>query len=322
MRVDLFASTFGEYTIDGCDGLSPALQLEPGVTYTFAQADVTNIGHPLGFAYAPDGRHAGAPELASPPPRACAARAWRCEPGVAQQAPLFVTDGVAAVPGGGNAKNDTTTWARARDAYELAFQAPEAAWAAHAYSVQLTIPVGSRTASLFYFCALFPGASGLINIRHPPNTPQTSLNALPAPFVPAAYYERLRSPAVGLDFACGTRGLGDAAGGGGMMGGGMMGGGMMGGGMMRGGMMGGGMMGGGADGSSASACGNDTAVGQFNVCMQAIERAMMMGGGMPMMMMQGRCEDPIVLFVNQVRCLRRRTDGRIIGAGSAASCLL
>ncbi len=289
--MDIFASTFGEFAVDGCEGTSPVLQLQPGVQYTFLQADVSNIGHPLAFAYGPE---PDAPRLASPTPAACGAAACGCDPGVAPQAPRFVTDGVPA-PAALRDDDDDAQWAAARDAYVLAFQAPEAAWAAHEYAVQLTIPAASKTAALFYTCAVFPGMAGLVRVAHPPDaaTSQT-LNALPAPFVPAAYYERMRSPPAPLDVACGTRGLGS---GGGMMSGG--------GGTMRGGMMGGGMMRGNATWGDGVACGPDTPAGQFGVCMRAIERAMMMPS-MPNLMMGRACQAPLELFVQQVRTLRRQ----------------
>jgi len=36
------ASEWGAYTVDGCDGVNPKLQLAAGATYTFDQSDATN----------------------------------------------------------------------------------------------------------------------------------------------------------------------------------------------------------------------------------------------------------------------------------------
>jgi hypothetical protein len=285
VRVDIFASTFGEFTIDGCEGTSPTLLLTRGVSYTFAQADVTNIGHPLAFAYAPDGPLAGAPPLAEPTPRACAAPRLGCEPGVARQAPRYFIDGAAAGACCANntlinrENDDDAMSAAARDTYVLSFQLPEAAWAARTHSVRLAIPPASKTATFFYHCALFPGMSGRVDVAPPAAGAALpgGLNALPAPFNPSAYYERLRSPSTGLDVVCGTRGLSS-----GMMGTMMAGGGGRGGGMM---------MSGGSNASSS--CGADTPVGQFATCMRAIEHAMMAPMMPGMMMRGGGCQDPV-----------------------------
>ncbi len=196
------------------------------------------------------------------------------------------------------------TWAQARQAYMLAFEAPERVWAAHRYAVQLTIPVGSKTATFFYHCGLFPGMSGRIDVIHPPGT--TGLNT-PVPFDAMTYYERLRSPAKGLDLECGTRGLADTPQTGmmGPMGGaGMRG--MMprrgGGGAMQWGMM------------SGGACAAGTKAAQFAVCMAAIEHAMMMPSMMDMM--HGGCDEPLAMFVKQARqCMMT------MHAGAASSAM-
>jgi hypothetical protein len=198
--VNFFVSQIGEFAVAGCAGTSPVLLLTPGITYTFTQSDPSNWFHPLGFAYAPDGAHFDRPELEFPNPAGCADAAFACDPGVAQQAPLYGIDGVYA--------GFTASWlADGLDTYEPAFQVDEAIWAEHAYSVQLTIPVGTRTSTLFYFCHVHHGMSGAISVAHAPGT--TGLNALVTPFVPAAYYESVSSPSTGLDLACGTRGVAD-----------------------------------------------------------------------------------------------------------------
>jgi hypothetical protein len=84
----------------------------------------------------------------------------------------------------------------------------EADWATHAYTVQLTIPVGSATQTLFAFCHVHHGMSFQINVNHPAGT-TTALNTLVTPFVPLTYYESRSAPSTGLDLACGTRGVAD-----------------------------------------------------------------------------------------------------------------
>jgi hypothetical protein len=287
MHVNIFASTVGEFSVDGCDGTSPVLLLRRGVSYTFEQVDVSNIGHPLAFAYAPDGPLVGAPPLAEPAPRACATPRLNCDPGVARQAPRYFIDGAAAGACSDNSSSSdgddaAAMSAAARDAYVLSFQAPEAAWAAHAHAVRLTIPLASKTSTFFYHCALFPGMSGRIDVTPAAGATTTTgggLNKLPAPFIPSAYYERLRSPPSGLNVVCGTRGLSGSSGMMGTMGGG-------GGGMMM------------AGGINNASCGADTPVGQFATCMRAIEHAMM-APMMPGMMGRG-CQDPVSLFVAQM----------------------
>ena len=61
--VNLLASQLGYYEVEGCDGVNPTLQLTVGRTYLFDQSNVSNWYHLLGFAYEPDGAHAGVDEL-------------------------------------------------------------------------------------------------------------------------------------------------------------------------------------------------------------------------------------------------------------------
>ncbi len=233
--------------------------LRAGVAYTFQQSDATNWFHPLGFAYAPDGAHFDRPELEFPTPADCALPAFDCDPGVAQQAPLYVIDGVAAA-------FDANWLAEGLDTYEPAFQVDEATWAEHAYSVQLTIPVGSKTAALYYFCHVHHGMSGRITVAHPVGT--TGLNALTVPFAPSSYYESQASPSAGLDLACGTRGVDDGW-------------------------------------RSSAQCAHatfmcDTVTELFSECMQAIDCLMH-----STMAVAENPFSPVATFMDQVRCCRR-----------------
>ena len=40
-----------------CNGNSPVLEFQRGMTYTFIQHNISNWMHPLGLAYYPDGHH-------------------------------------------------------------------------------------------------------------------------------------------------------------------------------------------------------------------------------------------------------------------------
>ena len=42
MKWNAYASEWGAYEIEGCDGVNPELSLAAGATYTFDQSDATN----------------------------------------------------------------------------------------------------------------------------------------------------------------------------------------------------------------------------------------------------------------------------------------
>ena len=63
LKVDLYASELGYFTVNGCEGIMPTLGVERGVTYIFDQGDETNYYHPLGLAYYADGAHDDVDEL-------------------------------------------------------------------------------------------------------------------------------------------------------------------------------------------------------------------------------------------------------------------
>jgi hypothetical protein len=191
----------GEFVVAGCTDTSPVLVMTPGVQYTFVQSDATSWFHPLGFAYYPDGAHLGAPELEYPNPADCALPEFGCDPAVATQAPLYGIDGAYTAFDGNWAANGL-------ELYEPAFQVlDQAAWAAVAYTVKLTIPVGSKTQTLFYFCHIHAGMSGQITVAHPAGT--TGLNALVTPFAPTTYYAGRIAAAEVVNSQCGTSGVMD-----------------------------------------------------------------------------------------------------------------
>jgi len=116
----------GEFEVEGCEGTSPKLIIERGVTYTFIQEDITNWLHPLGFSYYPDGAHGykhwrEVPELEVPTPSTCLEEQFKCNPGVeVSQAPQYGIDGVFESLDNWN--NGTTG---GLDVYEPAFQVTE-----------------------------------------------------------------------------------------------------------------------------------------------------------------------------------------------------
>ena len=52
-----FASEWGMYTVDGCEGVGPKLKLTAGTVYTFDQSDASNWYHAVGFSYIAGGAH-------------------------------------------------------------------------------------------------------------------------------------------------------------------------------------------------------------------------------------------------------------------------
>jgi len=189
----------GEYQVEGCQGTSPTLMMERGRTYTFLQEDVTNWMHPLGFAYYPDGAHgykkfAEVPELEYPTPEDCDLPEFSCDPGnEVAQAPLYGIDGRFETFEDWN--NGITG---GLDVYEPAFQVPQDQWSEHRYAVKLTIPEDSKSESLFYFCHIHKGMSGLIKVTDP----MENHNTLVQEFDPNQYYERAQE----IDVLCGTSG--------------------------------------------------------------------------------------------------------------------
>ena len=42
LKWDIYSSEWGAYTVDGCDGVNPRLQLAADAIYTFDQSDASN----------------------------------------------------------------------------------------------------------------------------------------------------------------------------------------------------------------------------------------------------------------------------------------
>jgi len=187
----------GEFEVEGCEGTSPTLLLQRGVTYTFVQENITNWMHPLGLAYYPDGAHgfesfAEVPELEYPTPDTCDERQFLCNPGdEVKQAPLYGIDGVFETYEDWN--NGETG---GLDVYEPAFKVPQEQWSEHKYAVRFTVPLESASETLFYFCHIHKGMSGMIRVTDPVE----NKNELVQPFYPNKYYTQHSE----FDTICGT----------------------------------------------------------------------------------------------------------------------
>jgi len=187
----------GEFQVAGCPGTSPTLAMVRGVTYTLAQEDRSNWMHPLGLAYYPDGAHgfgefSEVPELEFPTPEDCNLEEFLCNPGAnMKQAPLYGIDGVFETFDDWN--NGVTG---GLDVYEPAFKIPQDQWAVRNYSVQITVPLDSKTKEFFYFCHIHHGMSGLIRVTDP----EENANSLVQQFDPETYYKELYT----FDSNCGT----------------------------------------------------------------------------------------------------------------------
>eukprot|EP00967_Tisochrysis_lutea_P082994 scaffold115114_cov39-Tisochrysis_lutea.AAC.1 len=59
LKWDMFATETGLYTVVGCEGLSPTLQLNIQQEYKFLQQHSSNWYHPIGFTYEPVVSHSG-----------------------------------------------------------------------------------------------------------------------------------------------------------------------------------------------------------------------------------------------------------------------
>ena len=192
----------GYYKFAECgDVANPVIGLARGVTYKFDQADESNWYHPLGFAYFPDGAHAGVDEL---------------EPGISQsgsscvdddtcQAPMYYKDGDFA--GAGGAYDNQVSPIQGGedfglDNYEPDFFYPKDQWVETSYAVHLTLTDATYDKDLFYFCHIHAGMSGRIKVLTPAGA---AVSAADDPALPADYYGLPSA----YDEMCGTYGLDD-----------------------------------------------------------------------------------------------------------------
>lgn len=153
VSLNLFASELGYYTFAECgDETNPTIGIEIGQTYTFVQADRSNYYHPMGFAYGPDGAHAGLSELEP----SVSDGSSGCESDSTCPAPMYFS-GDAYLGSYSNIPDvkDVTTGEddTGLDAYESVFFYPITEWAASpAFSIQLRFDDETFEKDLFYFC--------------------------------------------------------------------------------------------------------------------------------------------------------------------------
>jgi uncharacterized protein (DUF305 family) len=166
LKWNMFSSEWGGYTVTGCDGINPKLQLTAGTTYTFDQSDVSNWYHPVGFAYiaggahtectASDGTVGECPELGGE------------SAGTTIQ---YYVDGVAVT-------SDESGFGL--DAYEPLFFNSQDWWGeqndANPYQVTLTIPSDASYTIIYYFCHIHAGMSAEIEIIGSSATSTTVIN--------------------------------------------------------------------------------------------------------------------------------------------------
>ena len=128
----------------------------------------------------------------------CTASEWLCDPGVGiVQVPLHCVNGVCQTVE--TVANDIIS---RLDNYIPSFKQPFEEWEKNQYSTKLTIPLGSLTKQLFYYCHVHSGMTGAINVADPP----PFANELTEPWDPAAYYG---PPQSDFDQACGTGNISD-----------------------------------------------------------------------------------------------------------------
>lgn len=150
MKWDAFASEWGMYTIDGCEGVSPKLKIKAGVTYTFDQSDISNWYHPVGFAYIAGGAHT---ECEGGEEGACPELGGE-EGGTTIQ---YYADGVAM--------DDAGESGFGLDAYEPLFFNSQDNWAEQKFTVTLKIPTTAKYTRIYYFCHIHMGMSAEIEVE-------------------------------------------------------------------------------------------------------------------------------------------------------------
>ena len=195
MKWNAYASEWGAYTIDGCDGVNPKLTLAAGTTYTFDQSDASNWYHPVGFAYIAGGAHTECKQDQAGNLDEC--------PELGGETPAttiqYYVDGVART-------DDESGFGL--DAYEPLFFYPQGEWVyideeagtTHTYSVELTVP---DVTDFYYFCHIHAGMSANIHVKG------ASANAES----PKQHAEFFPEPPMitSQDEACGTVGVFDHA---------------------------------------------------------------------------------------------------------------
>lgn len=197
---DIASNCSGYFTFEECgDLINPTIGMEIGKTYVFEQKDRSNYYHPLGFAYFPDGAHAGLDELEPGiPPYGSASE---CADDLTCPAPMYFKDGEYL----GNYSNIPEVLAATTgeeyfglDDYEPLFYRPSHEWAGANFSISLKFDVDDFASDLFYFCHIHQFMAGRIKLlKH--GVPVTSDDV---PEVPYKY-----DKPGNFDVKCGSFGL-------------------------------------------------------------------------------------------------------------------
>jgi hypothetical protein len=152
MKWNPFAGQYGQYEVQGCEGVSPQLYLKESIEYTFSQNDVSNWYHPVGFAIEAGGAHAQCPPLSGPE---CPEVEGR------QYLQYFVND----APAGNTADlNDFGL-----NDYEPLFFNSRDNWSKDTYHAKLKVPANgcfdvACYKKIFYFCHIHNHMNGEIII--------------------------------------------------------------------------------------------------------------------------------------------------------------
>jgi uncharacterized protein (DUF305 family) len=147
-----FASEWGMYTVDGCEGVGPKLKLTAGTVYTFDQSDASNWYHAVGFSYIAGGAHTECKD----------------SEGAAGECPeLGGEDGGSTLQyyvRGVAVTDDESGFGL--DAYEPEFFNSQDWWGEQspAYKVTLTIPADASYTTVYYFCHIHAGMSAEIEV--------------------------------------------------------------------------------------------------------------------------------------------------------------
>jgi hypothetical protein len=139
--------------------------MEIGDTYTFEQFDRSNYFHPMGFAYFPDGDHAGLDELEpGMPPYGSGSK---CATDLTCPAPMYLKDGdllgtYSNIPDAQRATIGEDDFGL--DDYEPLFYRPITEWSASKFSILLKFDEEDFDRDLFYFCHIHQFMSGRIKL--------------------------------------------------------------------------------------------------------------------------------------------------------------
>eukprot|EP00980_Cylindrotheca_fusiformis_P031576 scaffold26580_cov157-Cylindrotheca_fusiformis.AAC.1 len=164
VHVNLHAGELGYFEFKECgDKISPTIGVEVGKTYHFVQADRTNYYHPMGFAYYPDGDHAGKEELE--PDNVPPGSSSTCDTTETCPAPKYYQDGVYLGDWMSDDSNVTSTGDFGLDHYEPKFYYPMGEWLDFGtFESHLTFDVTDFAQDFFYFCHIHQFMTGRIKL--------------------------------------------------------------------------------------------------------------------------------------------------------------